>query len=604
VNPLMKGLIFSIFALCFILPACTDNKTNKGNVKAFVPAFTSDTVIINKILRELKDDNTVTADSLLKSLKVAGELSKRSGYKQGLANVLFQMGNISYWRNSYVEALKQYAEAAKIADSIGDNKLKAACIERMGSVHLTTDDPYLALELYYESLFLSEKIGDSGGIAKVYNVLGFFKGQSGQYDSGVMYLNKAIVLNEKLNNRHNRAENLGNLAYLYQINHKTAAAAKIYYVLKSELESSRDKVNQPVIYYNLASMHQGLGHIDSAFYYLRKAMGVAKETADTALLSTIYGNTGEIMLNEGRIDSARIYLDKSLRYSLKTGDVETQLQALSFLIKVDTLTGHNKDAIRHYNLSLVLQDSVNQRKMRNNRESSELQYDIEKKKILINSQQADIKTSKRLRSLYLFLLISALLVGLLLTWVLFLQRRNYSKRRQLLESQSLVNELQLERLKQDEDLNRLKLEKAEEELNVRQNELLSIAMGIEQKNELLLVINKKIREGLEKGLEIEVLNQIKSSIKMLLNDSEESDLFNQRFSNLHKEFYSNLQATHPELSKNELKFCAYLRIQLSSSQIANIMNVTSEAVRKTRYRVRKKMNLAVDVSLEGYIMKF
>jgi len=143
-----------------------------------------------------------------------------------------------------------------------------------------------------------------------------------------------------------------------------------------------------------------------------------------------------------------------------------------------------------------------------------------------------------------------------------------------------------------------------EDLNIKENELISIALGIEQKNELLEQISNTLKNAVKSENDKIPVKQILSTIKAQLSDDRETDLFNQQFSALHKEFFANLTLAHPDLTKTELKFCAYLRVQLSSSQIANIMNVTSEAIRKTRYRIRKKMNLPVEASLESYIMKF
>jgi DNA-binding CsgD family transcriptional regulator len=61
---------------------------------------------------------------------------------------------------------------------------------------------------------------------------------------------------------------------------------------------------------------------------------------------------------------------------------------------------------------------------------------------------------------------------------------------------------------------------------------------------------------------------------------------------------------HPDLSKTVLKFCAYLRVHLSTNQIAAILNVTIEAIRKSRYRIRKKTNLTREDSLEEYLQRF
>ncbi|NVO20037.1 MAG: tetratricopeptide repeat protein [Bacteroidetes bacterium] len=603
----MKKALFSLLTLCILLFSCTRNNEHNKDLTENRKSYSNDTMRINTILRNLKDDPSVSNDSLIKSLNEAGELSRRSGYENGMANVLFQLGNIAYYKNTYSSALNKFSEALKIAETIGDKELQSCCIERIGSVHLATDDSHLALQLYYKSLAISEGIGDSNGIAKVYNILGFYKGQSEQYDTGVAYLKKAVALNEKLNNKLNKLENLGNLAYLYQTHGKVNEAKKIYSYVIPELKSSKEMVNLPVIYYNLASLHQELNQIDSSYYYLRTAAKVAEQTGDTALLSTIYGNTGELKIKDRQLDSARIYLAKSIEYSKLTDDVETQLQAISFLIRVDTLTGNTSDAIKRYNQSLILQDSVYQRKIRHSKESTELQYQNDKKSTLIELQGLALHSAKKERYLYIgLLLVSASVIGLI-TLILVLQRRNHRKDKVLYSNRLLLNEMEIDRFQKTEEINKLKIEKIEEELKVKERELTSIAIGIEQKNELLNLNSTKLKDltgHRNEPVSGVTLNKLISSIKLQSANFDESDLFNQRFSMIHQGFFPNLKNIHPELTKTELKFCAYLKVNLSGSQIANILNVTQEAIRKTRYRIRKKMNLPSESSLEDYISRF
>ena len=130
---------------------------------------------------------------------------------------------------------------------------------------------------------------------------------------------------------------------------------------------------------------------------------------------------------------------------------------------------------------------------------------------------------------------------------------------------------------------------------------------LEQKNELLNAISKKIQEFYSREPAqdpVEAVNEIITSIKMQMNGSGESELFNQQFALVHEKFHENLKKTHPALTKSELKFCAYLRLNVSGTQIATYLNITSEAVKKTRYRIRKKMSLSPESSLEDYISGF
>jgi tetratricopeptide (TPR) repeat protein len=477
----------------------------------------------------------------------------------------------------------------------------------MGSVHLATDDPSRALKLYYESLPLFEKVHNTEGVAKVYNIIGVFKTGSRDYDTAEFYLKRAVDLNLKINNRHGIIENEGNLGYLYEMSGKLAEAEKIYLKLVDELSGMDDKINLPVIYFNLASLFQKKEISDSALYYLGKAINIAEQTRDSSLLCTLFGNTGEIFLNKGNRDSASVYLQKSVNFSQAIDDVETEMQAMSLLVKVDSLSGNFKSAYLKTKQIAVLKDSVYQRKINNNIKTSELQYENEKRKRLIEIQQLSIQSAKKERVLYIVLLAVSVIILGLITMVFIQRRRNYLKNQELFEKQMLVKRLELDKLQKEEEINKLKIDKFEEVLSIKERELVSIAMAVEQKNELLYQISKKIKGSVRDTTDDNqwaVINEIVSSIKMQKSDSESADLFNQRFSMIHHDFFTDLKKAHPELTNSDLKFCAYLRIHLSSGQIATILNVTNEAIRKTRYRLRKKFKLSPEESLEDYVLKF
>jgi DNA-binding CsgD family transcriptional regulator len=73
------------------------------------------------------------------------------------------------------------------------------------------------------------------------------------------------------------------------------------------------------------------------------------------------------------------------------------------------------------------------------------------------------------------------------------------------------------------------------------------------------------------------------------------------FRNAHADFFENLRNKHPVLSSNEIKLSAYLKLNLSSKEIASLMNISIRSIEQARYRLRKKLNLPQDSSLVNYI---
>ncbi len=596
-----------LLLILLIYSSCTKTTRQGNNAAPDDSLYTRDTISVNGILRQVKAKDYRNADSALKSLRSAQDLSLKCNYDEGLVQAYFLEGNILYQRNNYEDALESYSKAKTLAEKNDYLLLKAQCLERMASVHLATDDPNLSLMLYYEALPLFEKSKYKPGIAKVYNIIGIYKTDKNQFDTAEIYFRKAMRINEETGDHYNLIENKGNLGYLYERSGETGKAVKIYLELVAELAKMEDSLSLPMIYFDLSSIQQKKNDLDSATYFLRKALAISEPFGDTSLLSTLYLATGHIFMQKGKFDSAHVFLLKSISCTEAIGATNTEIDALKLLSELDSLQGDYKSALEKSRQIAVLKDTLYQRKIRHNLKVSELQYENEKKKNLIKVQHTHLQASEKERLFYIILFIISLIAILFIGIAWILQKRTHVKNKELYEKQLQVNNLELERVQKEEEINRLQLDRIEENLKVKERELVSTVIGIEQRNELLDRIIKKIEESIRnetKSISIAELNEIISSIKLQLNKQKGDDPFNQQFAQVHPDFFMQLKETHPHLTKSDLKFCAYLRIHLSSSQIATILNVTPEAIRKTRYRVRKKIQLLPNDSLEDYVAKF
>ena len=118
--------------------------------------------------------------------------------------------------------------------------------------------------------------------------------------------------------------------------------------------------------------------------------------------------------------------------------------------------------------------------------------------------------------------------------------------------------------------------------------------------DLVVDINKIDNELLNSSLHLPVKKVIKK-IKINLVNKEDWLTFQLHFNNLHAQFFAKLRERHPDLSSNEIKLSAFLKLNLSSKEIAALMHVATTSVEQSRYRLRKKINLDKDVNLVHYI---
>lgn len=194
----------------------------------------------------------------------------------------------------------------------------------------------------------------------------------------------------------------------------------------------------------------------------------------------------------------------------------------------------------------------------------------------------------------------------------YLNMKNIKKVNQLIEIETQKRERQkekfdLEKLEADKKLLLLKEENLNLEIKKKNAALASSTLNNIKKNELLMDLINDI-----KSIDSELLNSslhypIKKVIKKInshLVDKEDWLTFQLHFSNSHSQFFQNINEKHPDLSPNEIKLCAYLKLNLSSKEIASLMNVAITSIEQSRYRLRKKFNLDKEENLLHYIQKF
>lgn len=596
---------YCLFILLIVVPC---NKNPGGELSGSVSAeqFSKDTVFIHRVLGDVINRSFSSIDQALINLDSAVEIANTVGYEHIIPELVFYKGNLKYVQNNYQEAIGFYQVATKLAEERNDSLLIARCWERMASIQLESDEG-LALKLYYQAMTVFEREQYNPGIAKVYNILGIYKSSLRQYDTAKILLNKAIELNQKAGNKYYLIENKGNLAYVLEQEGRFEDAEKILRELIDQLTQLNDSINLQFIYFNHSLLAEKMGNLNLSMNSLEKAICIAEPVMDSMLLPALYGKKGELYFGQGKMDSSLIFLNKSASWAHAIDDPENEIQALVRLAGIDSLKGNFHEAYLKNRSISILKDTVYERRIRNNIRTTELTYENEKIKTNLEIQKLKEKGTSRQRLLYLVLFIVSVIAIGLLALVLFLQTKNYHKNRLIIENELRIKDLEMNKVQQEKEIDRLKLEKIKEELKVKDRELVSIALNVDQKKEFLGLIRRKIKESAQNGSEKESVNEINkllSTVGMQLNQSGDTDLFNKRFSMIHENFFKGIKQKHPELTKSDLRFCAYLKIHLSSSQIANILNVSQEAIRKTRYRLRKKMGLAVKESLEDYISRF
>ncbi|MGY5353325.1 triple tyrosine motif-containing protein [Wenyingzhuangia sp. IMCC45467] len=196
----------------------------------------------------------------------------------------------------------------------------------------------------------------------------------------------------------------------------------------------------------------------------------------------------------------------------------------------------------------------------------------------------------------IMLLLYGVVIVLFSVFMHIIYKKHYAKQRErlLLKKQK---EFELQKLENEQELTLLKNQKLEADVALKNKELASSTMNIIKKNELLNSIKKELLKGEPKNI-----NTVLKIIDKSLKNTDDWKLFEEAFNNADKDFIKKIKTLHPSLTSNDLRLCAYLRLNLSSKEIAPLLNISAKSVEVKRYRLRKKMNLTNDENLVDHIL--
>lgn len=177
------------------------------------------------------------------------------------------------------------------------------------------------------------------------------------------------------------------------------------------------------------------------------------------------------------------------------------------------------------------------------------------------------------------------------------------KKHKLFEEQENRRLVQIER--QEKEITTLQNEKLEVELVHKGKELASAAMMLINHSEFLKNLRENIQSLILAGkINRTEGNELLSMIGKNLPEEDEWNLFQNNFDLIHENFFRKLKERYPSLTPTDLKMCSLLRLNYSSKEIAEMLNISIRGVEAARYRLRKKLNLLETDNLVDFMIQF
>ncbi len=201
------------------------------------------------------------------------------------------------------------------------------------------------------------------------------------------------------------------------------------------------------------------------------------------------------------------------------------------------------------------------------------------------------------------------MVGLVLIVMilLFQQKRHKVEKTIIVQSKEREIKVRDEEIDQiskstKEEINRLTNEKLKSEIDLKNDQLTTVTMNLMNKSEFIQDVRDKIEASINEGVSKQELNRILRTIDENITEGDSWDQFAYHFDQVHGGYLQKLAKSNIKLSPREIKLAAFLRMNMSSKEISNLMNITVRGVELARYRLRKKLKLSRDQNLVEYLI--
>ncbi|MBL1278975.1 MAG: tetratricopeptide repeat protein [Fluviicola sp.] len=459
--------------------------------------------------------------------------------EENKAQVFSHIAKIHYSINDFENALKNYFKALEIYEK-EENSLEVFRTKKnIADLYLRIDKCDQAFEYLFEvkKYYESDNIKTPQDKTSLLQSIGIAYGRCGSLDSALFYFEEAIQGDNQTDDLTMKGGLLNNIGAIYSKKENNEKALEYY--------------NKALVIFKKDSVYVGVGVSKSNIAYILKKKGDYKNSKDLFLEAlTIF-----------KENDALIYLrDNYLNIS-----------------EVFQLSGDYKSALEYSNLYLDLNDSITNSDIVSRMSDLQMQFEIKKK----DQELLIIEKDKKLSEFSNYLLIGGLTLVLLVVFLLFLSLKANKLKQKVLRHEK-------EELKSD--------------INYKNSEIEGFALRIVEKNNLLVHLKKEIKQIVpNKEENIERIKTVSQAINNNLYLEKDRKEFDFQLNKLHQSFFLKLDKKHPDLTKNEKRICSLIVLDLSTKEIATILNISIDGVKKGRYRLRKKLTLNSDVSIGLYL---
>ncbi|NQU35329.1 MAG: tetratricopeptide repeat protein, partial [Bacteroidetes bacterium] len=463
-----------------------------------------------------------------------------------LISVFLSIGNRYVEKDNYAEAMKYYLKGIDLSKKAGLKQKLPNLYNNLGIVYLNTNNTEKALNLYSKALELFKEQKDTMNIAGTTTNIGSIYIQLGQNEIAETYYRSGYELFKEFGSFEGMAHSQLKLGLLDLLKHEYDSAEQHF------VESIK----------------------------IQKELVITYSGSKSFFLAETYINLGIAYLNLNKFDDARENLLDGYNIARNTNQYRLIALASQHLSQYFQNIENFESSLNYFQIFKQYSDSNFNEESVIRLTQVEMQNEF---KIKLKEEELDrkIEVQNEKRKNLIYIIISVGLFLLLTIVGLLLKLEKTGKRKAELEKSNLS----------------VKLEHTNKELT-------TYVMYLLRKNEFIISIAEKLKVARldakteNKKIMTELIKELESNSTVVSWEE-----FEVRFQQVYTGFYKKLNNDYPDLSPNELRLCAFFRLNMTTKEIAAITYQSINSITVARYRLRKKLGITSDENLIAFLTK-
>ncbi|GGI58114.1 tetratricopeptide repeat protein [Winogradskyella haliclonae] len=506
-----------------------------------------------------------------------------NGNKERLCTALDRYATFEVIEGNFDKAIEIVNQMISTALELKNGRILVDALQRKSVVLLDMANYSSAMEVVLKSVQIADTMKPKYTLGKAIGLsdIGRVEIHRNNYKASIDPTKRALKLLEELNNLKWQAIVLNQLGNAYwHLEDYDNALTSYEQSLKIVTEQNRQDY-MAVALDNIAGIYSKKGQYKKALSMAQKAQAITLKIGTISNKINSYGSIADIYLENNYPKKSIYNYTKGIQIADSVNAIDDLYTLYRGRSSAYSNNGNYKQALLDYKIYKKLYDSIFSTKSEKYIEELKTKFNIQKKESEILIKEKEIRLleerKQKAENQRLFFIITAGGILLFALSVIYGLRQKMKR-------------------------NKTEREKLDIDLGFKEKQLTTHALHLAHKNEVLLDLKEQLKSIKSESNNSRGFQNIINNINLDINNDNNWEQFKSYFEDVHKDFNTKIIKTYPEVSNNDLRLMSLLKMNLSSKEIANILNISAEGVKKARYRLRKKLNLSTEESLQELVL--